>query len=44
MTANTSSVAKFDASRAGPCETQSRVALTGYDACHELGTWMTTQQ
>ena len=27
---------KFDASRAGEYEQQSRIALAGYDACHEL--------
>lgn len=27
---------KFDASRAGEYETQARIALAGYDACHEL--------
>lgn len=30
------SVAKFDGSRAAEYETQSRIALAGYDACHEL--------
>ncbi|MCD2513105.1 class I SAM-dependent methyltransferase [Comamonas endophytica] len=30
-------VAKFDHSRAAEYETQSRIALAGYDACHELG-------
>jgi hypothetical protein len=28
--------AKFDHSRAAEYETQSRIALAGYDACHEL--------
>lgn len=27
---------KFDHSRAAEYETQSRIALAGYDACHEL--------
>jgi tRNA (cmo5U34)-methyltransferase len=30
------SAAKFDASRAGEYAQQSRIALAGYDACHEL--------
>jgi tRNA (cmo5U34)-methyltransferase len=30
------SIHKFDASRAGDYQAQSRVALAGYDACHEL--------
>nr|WP_216295815.1 class I SAM-dependent methyltransferase [Delftia acidovorans]MCA1071977.1 tRNA (cmo5U34)-methyltransferase [Delftia acidovorans] len=30
------SAAKFDTSRAAEYETQSRIALAGYDACHEL--------
>jgi tRNA (cmo5U34)-methyltransferase len=30
------STKKFDASRAGEYEAQSRIALAGYDACHEL--------
>jgi tRNA (cmo5U34)-methyltransferase len=30
------SAAKFDASRAGEYARQSRIALAGYDACHEL--------
>ncbi|MDM0074851.1 class I SAM-dependent methyltransferase [Variovorax sp. J2P1-59] len=29
-------IAKFDHSRAAEYETQSRIALAGYDACHEL--------
>src|SRR5947209_5293802 len=29
-------VDKFDRSRAGEYEQQSRIALAGYDACHEL--------
>jgi tRNA (cmo5U34)-methyltransferase len=31
---------KFDPARAGEYETQSRIALAGYDACHELGACM----
>jgi len=31
---------KFDPARAGECETQSRIALAGYDACHELSACM----
>lgn len=30
------SASKFDLSRAGEYEQQSRIALAGYDACHEL--------
>lgn len=33
---------KFDADRAGEYETQSRIALAGYDACHELAACMLT--
>jgi tRNA (cmo5U34)-methyltransferase len=36
----TVSAAKFDSSRAGEYETQSRIALAGYDACHELSACM----
>ncbi len=37
MTANLSvSAGKFDASRAAEYASQSRIALAGYDACHEL--------
>ncbi len=36
------SPAKFDHSRAAEYETQSRIALAGYDACHELATCMLT--
>ncbi|TPM30922.1 class I SAM-dependent methyltransferase [Mesorhizobium sp. B2-3-4] len=32
--------AKFDPSRAAEYETQSRIALAGYDACHELAACM----
>ncbi|CAO3426612.1 class I SAM-dependent methyltransferase [Azospirillum endophyticum] len=35
-----SSAAKFDASRAGEYAQQSRIALAGYDACHELSACM----
>ncbi len=38
MTLN--SAAKFDASRAGEYARQSRIALAGYDACHELSACM----
>src|SRR3954451_13345879 len=31
---------KFDASRAAEYEQQSRIALAGYDACHELAACM----
>jgi tRNA (cmo5U34)-methyltransferase len=34
------SAAKFDPSRAGEYEQQSRIALAGYDACHELSACM----
>lgn len=34
------SAAKFDTSRAAEYETQSRIALAGYDACHELAACM----
>src|SRR5215218_7661328 len=41
MAASTSAAAqKFDPARAGEYETQSRVALAGYDACHELSACM----
>jgi len=33
---STDSIAKFDLSRALEYETQSRIALAGYDACHDL--------
>lgn len=38
MTRN--SAAKFDATRAGEYACQSRIALAGYDACHELSACM----
>jgi tRNA (cmo5U34)-methyltransferase len=34
------SASKFDLSRAGEYEQQSRIALAGYDACHELAACM----
>jgi tRNA (cmo5U34)-methyltransferase len=36
----TESAAKFDGSRAAEYERQSRIALAGYDACHELAACM----
>lgn len=36
MTTTEQAAAKFDNSRAGEYERQSRIALAGYDACHEL--------
>lgn len=35
-----SSTQKFDPTRAGEYEAQSRIALAGYEACHELGACM----
>ena len=32
--------AKFDPSRAGEFDQQARIALAGYDACHELAACM----
>lgn len=40
MSAPADSARKFDPARAGEYEVQSRVALAGYDACHELSTCM----
>ncbi|TGE01319.1 class I SAM-dependent methyltransferase [Methylobacterium nonmethylotrophicum] len=40
MTATHDAAGKFDASRAGEYEQQSRIALAGYDACHELAACM----
>jgi tRNA (cmo5U34)-methyltransferase len=41
MSASTSNSAqKFDPARAGEYERQSRIALAGYDACHELAACM----
>jgi tRNA (cmo5U34)-methyltransferase len=37
---STHSAAKFDPARAGEYEQQSRIALAGYDACHELAACM----
>src|SRR5215212_1775384 len=43
MTASVSEATrKFDSSRAGEYEQQSRVGLAGYDACHELAACMLT--
>jgi tRNA (cmo5U34)-methyltransferase len=36
----TAAAGKFDPARAGEYETQSRIALAGYDACHELAACM----
>jgi tRNA (cmo5U34)-methyltransferase len=36
MSSSLDSAKKFDPSRAGEYEQQSRIALAGYDACHEL--------
>ncbi len=36
MTTATNAAAKFDPARAGEYQAQSRIALAGYDACHEL--------
>ena len=33
-------VQKFDSARAGEYQAQSRIALAGYDACHELAACM----
>ena len=40
MSASTDPAAKFDPSRAAEYEQQSRIALAGYDACHELAACM----
>lgn len=40
MDASTDAARKFDAARAGEYEQQSRIALAGYDACHELAACM----
>ncbi len=42
MSIDTSSADKFDRSRALEYEVQSRLALAGYDACHELSACMIT--
>jgi tRNA (cmo5U34)-methyltransferase len=43
MTASATEAArKFDPSRAGEYEQQSRIGLAGYDACHELAACMLT--
>ena len=36
MASSNDAARKFDTSRAGEYEQQSRIALAGYDACHEL--------
>ncbi len=36
MTDARAAAAKFDGARAGEYEEQSRIALAGYEACHEL--------
>jgi tRNA (cmo5U34)-methyltransferase len=40
MTTSASAAQKFDPARAGEYEQQSRIALAGYDACHELSACM----
>jgi tRNA (cmo5U34)-methyltransferase len=40
VTAAQDSARKFDASRAGEYEQQSRITLAGYEACHELAACM----
>lgn len=40
MSAPAESARKFDPARAGEYEVQSRIALAGYDACHELSACM----
>ena len=40
MSAPSDSAHKFDPARAGEYEAQSRIALAGYDACHELSACM----
>lgn len=40
MSGSTDVARKFDASRAGEYQQQSRIALAGYDACHELAACM----
>lgn len=40
--AHEDSTRKFDASRAGEYRQQSRIALAGYEACHELSACMLT--
>jgi len=39
-TTSAAGAAKFDRERAGAYEKQSRIALAGYDACHELSACM----
>ncbi len=38
--ASTDPAQKFDPARAGEYQAQSRIALAGYDACHELAACM----
>ena len=40
MSSPTDAAQKFDPARAGEYRTQSRIALAGYDACHELAACM----
>lgn len=40
MSETAASALKFDASRAGEYEAQSRIALAGYEACHDLAACM----
>ncbi|WP_043832711.1 class I SAM-dependent methyltransferase [Muricoccus aerilatus] len=42
MSASSTSVQKFDLARANEYQAQSRIALAGYDACHELAACMLT--
>ena len=40
MSETDSAAQKFDQGRASECRAQSRIALAGYDACHELAACM----
>jgi tRNA (cmo5U34)-methyltransferase len=40
MSAPAEAARKFDPARAGEYEVQSRIALSGYDSCHELSACM----
>lgn len=42
MSASSTAVQKFDPARANEYQAQSRIALAGYDACHELSACMLT--
>lgn len=42
MSTSSGAAQKFDPARAGEYERQSRIALAGYDACHELAACMLT--